>query len=234
MITLRRAAERGHANHGWLDTHHTFSFADYWDPDHMGYRTLRVINDDRVAAGRGFGTHPHRDMEIITYVLAGQLQHRDSMGTGSIITPGEVQRMSAGTGVTHSEVNPSRSEPLHLLQIWILPARRGLTPSYEQKRFPDAERQGRLRLVGSPDGRDGSVTIHQDAQLWAGLFDAGERAVHSLAPGRGAWVHVARGQARINGEVLSAGDGAAIEDSDVTIEGVDAAELLLFDLGGEI
>jgi len=230
MITLRPARERGHADHGWLDTWHTFSFADYRDPRHMGYRTLRVINDDRVAAGRGFGTHPHADMEIVTYVLAGQLQHRDSMGTGSIIVPGEVQRMTAGTGVTHSEVNPSKSEPLHLLQIWILPERRGLTPGYEQKRFPESERRGRLRLVASRDGRDGSVTIHQDVAIWAGLFDAGEQAVHDLAPGRGAWIHVARGHAEVNGHPLSGGDGAAIAEEPVTISGVDDAEVLLFDL----
>jgi quercetin 2,3-dioxygenase len=230
MITLRRANERGHANHGWLDTWHTFSFADYRDPRHMGYRTLRVINDDKVAPGRGFGTHPHADMEIVTYVLGGQLQHRDSMGTGSTIEPGEVQRMTAGTGVTHSEINPSRSEPLHLLQIWILPEERRLRPSYEQKRFTDDERRGRLRLVASRDGRDGSVTIHQDAAMYAGLFTAGERATHELAAGRGAWVHIARGEAEVNGNKLSAGDGAAIEGEPVTIAGTRDAEVLLFDL----
>jgi quercetin 2,3-dioxygenase len=230
MITLRPAHERGHADHGWLDTWHTFSFADYRDPRHMGYRTLRVINDDRVAPGRGFGTHPHADMEIVTYVLSGQLQHRDSMGTGSIITPGEVQRMTAGTGVTHSEVNPSRSEPLHLLQIWILPEQRRLPPGYQQKRFPEAERLGRLRLVASRDGRDGSVTIHQDAALWAGLLNAGERAVHELVPGRGAWVHVARGQVELNGHHLGPGDGAAVEQEPVSIAGIDHGEILLFDL----
>jgi redox-sensitive bicupin YhaK (pirin superfamily) len=230
MITLRRAHERGHANHGWLDTWHTFSFADYRDPRHMGYRTLRVINDDKVAPGRGFGTHPHADMEIVTYVLGGQLQHRDSMGTGSIIEPGEVQRMTAGTGVTHSEINPSRTEPLHLLQIWILPEERRLRPSYEQKRFTDEERRGRLRLVASRDGRDGSVTIHQDAAMYAGLFTAGERATHELAPGRGAWVHIARGEAEVNGNQLSAGDAAAIEGEPITIAGTRDAEVLLFDL----
>lgn len=230
MITLRRATERGHANHGWLDTWHTFSFAGYRDPRHMGYRTLRVINDDKVAPGHGFGTHPHADMEIVTYVLGGQLQHRDSMGTGSIIEPGEVQRMTAGTGVTHSEINPSRSEPLHLLQIWILPEERRLRPSYEQKRFTDEERRGRLRLVASRDGRDGSVTIHQDAAMYAGLFTAGERATHELAAGRGAWVHIARGEAEINGNKLGAGDAAAIEGEPITIAGTRDAEVLVFDL----
>jgi redox-sensitive bicupin YhaK (pirin superfamily) len=228
MITVRPATDRGHADHGWLDTYHTFSFADYFDPRHMGYRALRVINDDKVAAGRGFGTHPHRDMEIITYVLEGAVRHNDSMGTGSVIRPGEVQRMSAGTGVAHSEYNASDKERLHLLQIWIQPKERGITPSYEQKAFPRAEKQGKLRVVASPDGRAGSVTIHAEATVYAGLFDQGEHAEHE--PEGHAWVHVARGTVSVNGKTLSAGDGAAIEDESVRIEGIDAAEVLVFDL----
>jgi hypothetical protein len=230
MITVRPAAQRGHANHGWLDTYHTFSFADYYDPKHLGFRALRVINDDKVAAGRGFGTHPHRDMEIITYVLEGAVKHNDSMGTGSVIRPGEVQRMSAGSGVAHSEFNASASEPLHLLQIWIVPQTRGIAPSYEQKAFPREEKQGKLRVVASPDGRDGSVGIHADALVYAGLFDAGERAELALSSERQAWVHVARGQVSINGQMLSAGDGAAISGESVRVEGIDAAEVLVFDL----
>ncbi|HEY6879886.1 MAG TPA: pirin family protein, partial [Polyangiales bacterium] len=187
MITIRPAAQRGHADHGWLDTYHTFSFADYYDPTHMGFRALRVINDDKVAAGRGFGTHPHRDMEIITYVLEGAVKHNDSMGTGAVIRPGEVQRMSAGTGVAHSEFNASRTELLHLLQIWIEPKTRGIAPSYEQKAFAREDKQGKLRVVASPDGREGSVSIHADALVYAGLFDAGERA--ELTDARHVWVH---------------------------------------------
>ncbi|MET0283297.1 MAG: pirin family protein [Polyangiales bacterium] len=228
MITVRPATDRGHADHGWLDTYHTFSFADYFDPRHMGFRALRVINDDKVAAGRGFGTHPHRDMEIITYVLEGAVRHNDSMGTGSVIRPGEVQRMSAGTGVAHSEYNASDKELLHLLQIWIQPKQRGIPPSYEQKAFPRAEKQGKLRVVASPDGREGSVTIHADATVYAGLFEHGEQAEHR--PEGHAWVHVARGTVSVNGKTLSAGDGAAIEDENVRIEGIDAAEVLVFDL----
>jgi redox-sensitive bicupin YhaK (pirin superfamily) len=232
MITVRPAAERGHADHGWLDTYHTFSFADYYDPRHMGFRALRVINDDKVAAGRGFGMHPHRDMEIITYVLEGAVKHNDTMGTGSIIKPGEVQRMSAGRGVAHSEFNASHSDLLHLLQIWIQPSERGLTPSYEQKAFSAEEKRGKLRVVASPDGRDGSVTIHADALVYAGLFESGESAELALASERHAWVHVARGTVNVNGKALSAGDGAAITDeSSVRFEGVDAGEVLLFDLG---
>jgi quercetin 2,3-dioxygenase len=230
MITIRPAAQRGHADHGWLDTYHTFSFADYFDPRHMGYRALRVINDDKVAAGRGFGTHPHRDMEIITYVLEGAVRHNDSMGTGSVIRPGDVQRMSAGTGVAHSEYNASDKELLHLLQIWIQPSERGIAPSYEQKAFSRADKQGKLRVVASPDGREGSVTIHADALVHAGLFDAGERAEYALPPDRHAWVHLARGTVSVNGETLSAGDGAAVEGETVRIEGVDAGEVLVFDL----
>jgi quercetin 2,3-dioxygenase len=227
MINIRRAEERGHANHGWLDTNHTFSFADYYDPNFMGFRALRVINDDRVAPGRGFGMHGHRDMEIVTYVLDGALAHRDSMGNGSIIRPGEVQRMSAGTGVTHSEANPSDTDPLRLLQIWILPERRGDKPSYEQKMFTDADRRGTLRLVASPDGRDGSVTIHQDVEIYASLVDG--EVTHVFRPGRYGWLQVARGNVELNGEALKEGDGAAISDeSSVAING--SGEVLLFDL----
>ncbi|MDP2305899.1 MAG: pirin family protein [Pseudomonadota bacterium] len=230
MTTLRRAQDRGHADHGWLDSHHTFSFADYHDRRHMGFRSLRVINEDRVAAGGGFPTHRHRDMEIVSYVLDGALEHKDSMGTGSVIRPGDVQRMSAGTGVAHSEYNASKADPVHFLQIWIVPDRAGHAPGYEQKHFDPASKRGRLRLVASPDGRDGSVTLHQDAAIFAGLFDGDERAEHVLAPGRAAWLHVARGTVTVNGERLSAGDAAAIGDR-VVIEGGAGAEVLLFDLG---
>lgn len=231
MITLRRADERGGFDFGWLDTKHTFSFGEYHDPRHMGFRTLRVINDDRVRPGEGFPTHGHRDMEIVTYVLEGALEHKDSLGTGSVIRPGEVQRMSAGTGIQHSEFNASKQDVLHLLQLWILPERRGLTPGYEQKAFPEAERRNRLRVVASRDGREGSVTIHQDATLLAGLLDAGARVEHALAPGRHAWLHVARGRVRLGDLELSAGDGAALSDEGgLTLEGVEAAEVLLFDL----
>jgi redox-sensitive bicupin YhaK (pirin superfamily) len=231
MMTVRPAAERGHADHGWLDSHHTFSFADYHDPAQMGFRGLRVINEDRVQAGRGFGTHPHRDMEIISYVLEGGLEHKDSMGTGSVIRPGDVQRMSAGTGVTHSEYNASKQDLVHFLQIWLLPAARGIQPGYEQKTFTADEKAGRLRLVASPDGGDGSVTVHTDARLYAGLFDAGQRAEHALAPGRHAWVQVARGRVKVNGRELSTGDGAALsQEQAVQIEGIEASEVLVFDL----
>jgi quercetin 2,3-dioxygenase len=230
-MKIRRSKERGHADHGWLDSHHTFSFADYHDPAHMGFRTLRVINEDRVAPGQGFGTHPHRDMEIISYVLDGELAHKDSMGTGSVVRPGEVQRMSAGTGVTHSEFNPSRERPVHFLQIWIVPARRGLPPSYEQKAFPAAERQGTLRLVASPDGRDGSVTVHQDVSLYATLLAGGETARHDVRPGRHAWIHVARGDVELNGTKLAAGDAASVsEPGALELVGKSDAEVLVFDL----
>jgi len=230
MIRIRKAEERGHFDHGWLDTYHTFSFADYYDPQEMGFRSLRVINDDRVAPGHGFPMHAHRDMEIVTYVLDGALTHRDSMGTGSTIRPGEVQRMSAGTGVRHSEVNPLENKELHLLQIWLLPERAGITPSYEQKAFTDDERRGALRLVASHDGRDGSVTIHQDAELYASLLDDGAEIRHDFRPNRYGWLHVARGEATLNGIALKAGDGAAISDeTSVTISGR-GAEILLFDL----
>jgi quercetin 2,3-dioxygenase len=231
MITLRRAADRGHFNHGWLDTYHTFSFSSYYDPDHMGFRALRVINDDRVDAGNGFPTHPHRDMEIITYVLEGALEHKDSMGTGSIIRPGDVQRMSAGTGVTHSEFNPSKKDPVHLLQIWILPGQTGSRPSYEQKAFSDEEKRGKLRLIASMDGRDGSVTVHQDVALYATKLDAGESVEHELKPERHAWLHVARGSVALNGQTLSAGDGAAVSsETKLVLTASGPAEALLFDL----
>ena len=220
-----------HAQHGWLESRHTFSFADYYDRAHMGFRTLRVINEDRVQGGRGFGTHPHRDMEILSYVLDGALEHRDSMGTGSVIRPGDVQRMSAGTGVAHSEFNASKDETVHFLQIWLLPHKLGLPPGYEQKTFSVDDKRGRLRLVASPDGRDGSVTVQTDALLYAGVFAEGDRAEHPLASGRGAWVQVARGHVRVNGEALSAGDGAALTDEpSVVIEGTSDAEVLVFDL----
>jgi redox-sensitive bicupin YhaK (pirin superfamily) len=232
VAKVRRAAERGHANHGWLRSAHTFSFASYYDPANMGFRSLRVINDDRVAPGRGFGTHPHRDMEIVSYVLEGALEHRDSMGTGSVIRPGDVQRMSAGTGVTHSEYNHSKTEGVHFLQIWILPDRPGHRPSYEQTHFDAASKRGRLRLVASPDGAESSVTLHQDARLYAGLFDGDERAEHVLAPGRGVWVHVARGEVEVAGQRLTAGDAVAFErPGTVTLGHGKDAEVLLFDLG---
>lgn len=231
MLNLRRAHERGHAQHGWLDSWHTFSFADYQDAAHMGFRNLRVINEDRVQPGRGFGTHPHRDMEIVTYVLEGALEHKDSMGNGSIIRPGEVQRMSAGTGVFHSEYNASKTEGVHFLQIWMLPGQRGIAPGYEQKRFDPATRRGALRLVASPDGADGSVTVHTDARLYAALLEDGERATHTLAPGRNAWVHVARGEVEVNGHRLSAGDAASLsQEAAVELVGKKGAEVLLFDL----
>lgn len=231
MITVRPSDERGRFDHGWLDTRHTFSFGDYVDPQHMGFRQLRVLNEDRVRPGRGFPTHSHRDMEIISYVLDGALEHRDSLGNGSVIRPGELQRMSAGTGVTHSEYNPSASEPLHFLQIWILPERGGLPPSYQQQSFPEEERRGRARLIASADGREGSVRIRQDAEVFAGLLGGKETIRHSLAAGRHGWVQVARGAVELNGERLDSGDGAAISDEqDLTIEGKEPAEVLIFDL----
>lgn len=227
---MRKSAERGHAHHGWLDSHHSFSFADYHDSRQMGFSVLRVINEDCVAPGQGFPTHPHRDMEIITYILEGALEHQDSLGTGSIIRPGEVQRMSAGTGIRHSEFNPSPIEAVHLLQIWILPNRQGVTPSYEQIRIEPAELANRLRLVDSPDGHDGSVVIHQDARVYAAPLN-GTEVTHSLAFGRHAWLQVARGELTLNGQALTAGDGAGIEnESRLTLAANDTAELLLFDL----
>ncbi|MDP1823824.1 MAG: pirin family protein [Archangium sp.] len=228
MMNLRRSVERGGADHGWLNTKHTFSFADYYDPRHMGFRALRVINEDRVAAGQGFGTHPHRDMEIISYVLEGALAHKDSTGTDGVITPGEVQRMSAGTGVRHSEQNASKTEGVHFLQIWLQPDRLGVRPSYEQKRFPGAKG---LQLIASSDGANGSVTINADTKLYAAVLAAGERASLDLAPGRYGWVHVARGEVTLNGQALAAGDGAALSDeAKVSLEGVRDAEVLVFDL----
>ena len=231
MITPRPATERGHANHGWLDSWHSFSFAGYFDPEHVHWGPLRVINEDRVAAGQGFGTHGHRDMEIISYVLQGALAHKDSMGNVETITPGEVQRMSAGTGVTHSEFNYDREGTTHFLQIWILPDRTGIAPGYEQKRFDDAGKRGRLRLVVSPDGGDGSVRIHQDARMYAGLFDGQEQATLALAAGRLAYVHLVRGRATVNGHGLSAGDALMYRDeAQVRIEAGQDAEVLVFDL----
>ncbi len=232
MFALRRAQERGHANHGWLNSYHTFSFADYYDPRHMGFASLRVINDDTVSPGGGFGTHGHSDMEIISYVLHGALEHKDSMGNGSVIRPGDVQRMSAGTGVTHSEYNASDSEPVHFLQIWVLPEQDGLQPGYEQKTFSAEEKRGRLRLVGSRDGRDGSVTIHQNVDLYATLLREGDSVSHELADRRKGWVQVAQGSAVLNDEQLHPGDGVAIEGpATIRLSGAPQAELLLFDMG---
>jgi redox-sensitive bicupin YhaK (pirin superfamily) len=231
MITIRAHQDRGHADHGWLDTRHTFSFANYFDPQHMGYSVLRVINDDRVAPGQGFGTHPHQDMEIVSIVLAGVLEHKDSMGNGTQIRPGDVQRMSAGTGVVHSEFNGSEQEPVHFLQIWILPAAKGIAPGYEQTHFPADELQGNLCLIVSPDGRDGSLTIHQDVSLYRAALAAGETVTHELQPGRRAYVHIAQGSARLNGQPLEAGDGARVQsESIIRLEGIDQADVLVFDL----
>jgi redox-sensitive bicupin YhaK (pirin superfamily) len=230
-VTVRRAADRGRADFGWLDSRHSFSFGEYWDPRHMGFGPLRVINDDRVAGGGGFPTHPHRDMEIVSYVLDGALRHRDSLGNGSVIRPGDVQRMTAGTGVRHSEYNASATDPVHFLQIWILPEAAGLAPGYEQTRFEPEEKRGRLRLVASRDGRDGSVTVHRDVDLHATLLAAGETVAHELAAGRIAWVQIARGAAIVAGETLAEGDGLAIDTAGrIEIEGVDDAEVLLFDM----
>jgi redox-sensitive bicupin YhaK (pirin superfamily) len=232
MLTIRRAQDRGHADHGWLNTHHTFSFADYYDPDHMGFRALRVINDDRVKGGQGFGAHPHRDMEIISYVLEGGLAHKDSTGTDGVIRPGDVQRMSAGTGVVHSEYNASKTDTVHFLQIWLLPEKRGIQPGYEQKTFGETDKRGKLRLVASRDASDGSLAIHTDARVYAGLFDKGESAKLELAPGRHAWLQVARGKVKVNGAELSDGDGVAVSDErTVSIEGVADGEVVAFDLG---
>jgi quercetin 2,3-dioxygenase len=231
MIHIRKSEERGRANHGWLDTHFTFSFADYYDPEHVHFRTLRVMNDDRVAGGGGFPMHPHRDMEIVTYVLEGALEHRDSMGNGSVIKPGDIQYMSAGTGVTHSEFNASKTEPVHLYQIWMLPAEKGLKPAYHQKNFSEADKRGKLRLVASPDGRDGSVKIRQDNELYATVLGAGASVKHALKPERHAYVQVARGSVKLNGAPLETGDGAAISaEKSVDLTGVRDAEVLLLDL----
>jgi redox-sensitive bicupin YhaK (pirin superfamily) len=231
MLTIRRAEQRGHANHGWLDSHHTFSFAEYHDPKHMGFRGLRVINEDRVAPGRGFGTHPHRDMEIISYVLDGGLEHRDSIGTGSVIRHGEVQHMSAGTGVRHSEFNTSKTEPVHFLQIWILPGQKNIEPSYEQRAFDLEQRRDGLRLVVDPEGREGALTIHADARLFAGTLAAGATLTHEVPRGRHAWIQVARGSIEVAGTELRAGDGASTSDAGpLTITASEDTELLVFDL----
>ena len=233
MKELRRSAERGYADHGWLRSFHSFSFADYYDPRHMGFGPLRVINEDRVRPGAGFGTHGHRDMEIVSYVLEGALAHKDSMGNGSTIVPGDVQRMSAGTGVLHSEFNHDAARVTHFLQIWIEPNAAGLKPSYEQKHFPADEKRGRLRLIASPDGASGSVQVHQDARLYAGLFDGTERARLALAPGRRSYVHLARGKVRVNAEALAAGDALKTDALALDIEGGEGAEVLVFDLPDE-
>lgn len=231
MLTLRRAEERGRANFGWLDSRHSFSFGHYFDPKHMGFGPLRVINDDRVVGGGGFPAHPHADMEIITYVLDGGLEHRDSLGTGSVVRPGDVQRMSAGSGVRHSEFNASKTDPVHFLQIWIVPEKRGLEPSYEQKTFSDADKRGRLRLIGSRDGREGSVTIHQDVDLYATVLAEGQTVGHGLRDGRAAWVQVARGTAMLNGEQLYPGDGVAVGVADtLELTGTSESEILVFDM----
>jgi quercetin 2,3-dioxygenase len=231
MITIRPASERGAANFGWLDSRHTFSFGNYYDPSHMGFATLRVINEDKVAPSQGFGTHGHRDMEIISYVLEGSLEHKDNIGNGSVIRPGDVQRMSAGTGILHSEYNASNNDPVHFLQIWILPEQRGIEPSYEQTHFSTEAKQGQLRLVGSRDGREGSVTIHQDVDLYATSLQPGNRVSHSLSAGRVAWIQVARGAVELNGHALTAGDGAAVsEETMLTLSASDDAEVLLFDM----
>ncbi|HXU71254.1 MAG TPA: pirin family protein [Polyangia bacterium] len=231
MITVRRGKERGHANFGWLDSWHTFSFGNYYDPQHMGFSDLRVINEDRVLGGEGFPSHSHRDMEIVSYVLEGALAHKDSTGSGGVIRYGDVQRMSAGRGVTHSEMNGSRDEKVHFLQIWLLPERAGMPASYEEKRFEPEDKRGRLRLIASPGGSEGSLTIHQDARLYASILEPGQEVKHTFASGRQGWVQVARGRVRVNGEELAAGDGAALSgEASVTLAGVDPSEILLFDL----
>lgn len=231
MLTTRNADDRGITRIGWLDSRHTFSFGDYFDPQHVQFRALRVINDDRIAAGQGFGTHPHRDMEIVTYVLSGELAHRDSMGNGETLRAGEWQAMTAGAGITHSEFNPSRAEPVHLLQMWVVPNRRGLTPGYAQTGFPAAERLGRWRVAVSPDGRDGSLTINQDTVVSQATVRPGDRLDYSFTPGRAGWLQVATGAVTANGMSLLAGDGLAVEDEDhLTIEGVEPGELILLDL----
>ena len=231
MITIRKSADRGHANHGWLDTHFTFSFADYYDPKHVHFRTLRVMNDDRIAGGGGFPTHPHSDMEIVTYVLEGALAHKDSMGNGSVIRPGDVQYMSAGTGVAHSEFNASDRETVHMYQIWMFPDKKDYEPAYDQKHFSSEDKRGKLRLVASPDGRDGSVKIRQDNELYAAVLAQGESVKHALQADRHAYVQVARGSVTLNGKQLETGDGAAISaEKQVELTGVKDAEVLLFDL----
>ena len=232
MIQLRKSGDRGHANHGWLNTYHTFSFADYHNPSQMGFRSLRVINEDRVTPGMGFGTHGHRDMEIISYVLEGALEHRDSIGTGSVIRPGDVQVMSAGSGIRHSEFNHSKQEPVHFLQIWVLPDREGISPRYDQKTFSQVEKRGRLRLIGSPDGRDDSIVIHQDVEIFAALLNSGEAVTRAFAAGRKGWVQVVRGAGEVNGKAVRAGDGVALEgEADLNVtSAADDSEFLVFDL----
>jgi redox-sensitive bicupin YhaK (pirin superfamily) len=232
MFEIRRSQDRGTANFGWLDSRHTFSFGEYYDPRHMGFGALRVINEDRVSPGKGFGTHGHQDMEIISYVLEGALEHKDSIGTGSVIRPGDVQVMSAGTGIRHSEFNPSKTEPVHFLQIWIIPDRESIEPRYEQKSFSDAEKHGRLRLVGSAKGQHGSVVIHQDVKLFAGRLNVGEQVTHALAPGRKGWLQVVRGAVNMNGHELGVGDGVAIEgEPSLNVSAkTDGSEILVFDL----
>lgn len=231
MITIRKANDRGHANHGWLDTYHTFSFSSYRDPAHVHFRALRVMNEDFVAPGQGFGTHPHEDMEIVTYVLEGALEHRDSMGNGEVLYPGEFQRMSAGTGITHSEFNPSATEPVHLYQIWLFPERKGIEPSYEQKRFDESERHNQLRLVASPDAAQDSLLIHQDARIFLASLDEGREVTHPLSSGRHAWLQVLRGSVSLNGQRLDTSDGAAVSDESLlTIRANNSAEVMLFDL----
>ena len=232
MITVRRSQERGGGDHGWLNTRHTFSFDTYYDPRHMHFRALRVINEDVVQPGAGFPTHPHRDMEIITYILSGKLEHKDSLGTGSVILPGDGQRMTAGRGIRHSEFNPSATEKVHLLQIWILPERKGIEPGYEQKAFADEEKRGQLRLIAAHDGQDGAVRVHQDVSLYVSLLDSEQKVEHALAPGRHAWLQVARGAVELNGTRLNEGDGAAVSDEQkLAVAGAqDGSEILLFDL----
>ena len=231
MIRIRKAADRGHFDHGWLDTWHTFSFGEYRDPHHTHFRALRVMNEDRVAPSRGFGTHPHRDMEIVTYVLEGALEHTDSMGNGEVLRPGEFQRMSAGTGITHSEFNPSDAAPVHLYQIWLFPERKGIEPSYEQKRFPDEELHNRLRLVASPDAVEGSLRIHQDARIFLAKLDDGEEILHELGDARHAWLQVLRGSVSLSGHDLATSDGAAVsEERALAIQAKGNAEVMLFDL----
>jgi quercetin 2,3-dioxygenase len=231
MLSIRLAQERGHANHGWLDSFHSFSFGDYYDPEHMSFRNLRVINEDRVAPGKGFGTHPHRDMEIISYVIEGAIEHRDSIGNGSVIRPGDVQRMSAGTGITHSEFNPSETEAVHFLQIWVVPEQTGLAPSYEQKEFDTLEKQGRLRLVASQDGRENSVVVHQDVNIYATVLAAQESVQLDLQTDRYYWVQVVRGKVMVNGQAVSAGDAIALsQESQLSLTGQQETEVLVFDL----
>lgn len=231
MIQIRKAEQRGHADHGWLDTDHTFSFASYYDAAHMGFRSLRVMNEDRVAAGKGFDTHPHRDMEIVSYVLEGALEHKDSMGNGEVLRPGEFQRITAGTGITHSEFNPSKEEPTHFYQIWLLPASNGLPPGYEQKRFDDDRMRNALRLVASRDGEGGSLTIHQDARIYLSKLDADKTVEFAIAPGRHTWLQVLRGGVTLNGQAMQTSDGAAVSDeAKLTIDATSNAEIMLFDL----